>query len=114
MYGSRVRVDPYTGPVLEIFIIRAPCTTPHPYTVRRRGSWVCSAGSCLSVGGVFLGEDNADESDEIAIGFLLVILHGRLGGGAMVGDGGGGGLVVAALGNHRCAPEGRGREHTKG
>ena len=38
---------------------------------------------------------------------------GRLGGGAMVGDGGGGGLVVAALGNHRCAPEGRGREHTK-
>ena len=37
---------------------------------------------------------------------------GRLGGGAMVGDGGGGGLVVAALGNHRCAPEGRGREHT--
>ena len=33
----------YTGAVLEIFLIRAPCTTPHPYTIRRRDSWVCSA-----------------------------------------------------------------------
>ena len=46
VYESRVRplhIQPVHGTRIGFFLIRGSCTTPHPYTVRTRASWVCSA-----------------------------------------------------------------------